>query len=803
VSRLFKYGRFKTFPLPFSGDASHRSQGGEKESRWGQRCSLERFMCTVSVMKRDVWYSLDRLYKKNAGYNVCVEERSTRMSIQIFVSYERLSGSAIADQMYAFFKGKYDASRQSFRPFLDKDTYGADDWWINICENIRGRSHFLALLSIGYMKSPYCLEEIHFANRTCANIIPVLIDSGLQPAEAEKFLKKMAKLAGKTPPQTIQIIDCSEAAQHGMIDNDGLNNIWIAVNRHPPQEFDRRYQLQLPRKPIVPEEAIENLKVSLSDDIILDSANILRELRALSFKEAFLDEVEEFIEKLGSKYDQFSLDEIREIEYIRKRLFSTHDVRSTMLGEAARRLGISSIYPSRNAVRDDIRDAINPNLTKNILLLGVSLNDFERAAGDFNDSWQAIRHLVEDAVKNSTQESQYEKGRANPEKISIKILIAHPYSMGAVLRSKSEDKNLSPDQRRLTGEVLRTAGQLNAMQQELRKRGVDSIELEAKLYITAPILFLCWTDNKSFVQQYYFWDKHEAATMPILAYEAGDTTGQRVHKQLQHHFEWIWKHASVPVGDFIAGHQHGVDTGLYQGGALNVYASNDEARERMLYLLKTAERRVWIQGITLYSFFGRNQELSKAFEIVVRKGLDTRVLLLDPMSDQAKYRSYREYLIQQEQQNAESVSYTEYLSQELYEEMFLKLHSEIVQKAIRHLKNVAHSPHFEYRLFDSAPACFLMVVDDHVIVEQYHYGNRVEENDSTSQPVLGKDMPKIEYGPKIPEIFLATEGESVEAINPVVMDEKFFEAESHSGSLSHVLIDHFEYAWETAHTPTR
>ena len=65
----------------------------------------------------------------------------------------------------------------------------------------------------------------------------------------------------------------------------------------------------------------------------------------------------------------------------------------------------------------------------------------------------------------------------------------------------------------------------------------------------------------------------------------------------------------------------------------------------MLWLLQHAKRRVYIQGITLRSFFD-GKVLNRAInELVERGNVEIKILLLDPQSDQARYRSYREYLL--------------------------------------------------------------------------------------------------------------------------------------------------------------
>jgi hypothetical protein len=57
---------------------------------------------------------------------------------------------------------------------------------------------------------------------------------------------------------------------------------------------------------------------------------------------------------------------------------------------------------------------------------------------------------------------------------------------------------------------------------------------------------------------------------------------------------------------------------------------------------------------------------------------------------------------------------------------------------------VSGNSRFQVRIYDSAPACFLLVIDDTVFVEQYHYGKLVPGQDEYPV-VLGKNMPPVEY----------------------------------------------------------
>jgi hypothetical protein len=170
---------------------------------------------------------------------------------------------------------------------------------------------------------------------------------------------------------------------------------------------------------------------------------------------------------------------------------------------------------------------------------------------------------------------------------------------------------------------------------------------ECRLYRLPPILFLCWVDSVCYVQQYHFWSARDNRTpMPVLKFRklSESATTYPYHKEMEHHFDWIWENASIPVTDYLEAAVVGTDRGTHQCGAVNVYTDPNKASDRIAYLLKRARTKVSIQGISLNSFF-KPGALREAISSVLENGImELQVFLLNPDSDQAKYRSYRERL---------------------------------------------------------------------------------------------------------------------------------------------------------------
>jgi hypothetical protein len=216
------------------------------------------------------------------------------------------------------------------------------------------------------------------------------------------------------------------------------------------------------------------------------------------------------------------------------------------------------------------------------------------------------------------------------------------------------------------------------------------------------------------------------------------------HSEMEQHFDWIWEHASISVHDYLDGEEVGTDEGINQCGGVNVYTDPRKASARIIYLLKKARERVSLQGISLHSFF-RPGELREAISGLLEQGeVAVDVLLLDPDSLQAQYRSYREQLFISEDQTFE-----QYLEQKQHEK------SELFHDTLRTIEHIRHmvedirrrkagttwEPRLTVALYASAPACFLLRIDDRMLVEQYHYGKIAPQTRS----ILGKDMPLFEY----------------------------------------------------------
>ncbi len=399
--------------------------------------------------------------------------------------------------------------------------------------------------------------------------------------------------------------------------------------------------------------------------------------------------------------------------------------------DAMMRSSIQRLYESRRAAAEDItREAIEPATSK-IRLIGISLNDFAAAGAPLNKAWKELERRIRSGAQAES-----------PSPLDVKILIVDPECFGAQLREVGENREAGAVKGRLEADVIATAKLLRNLQRDVAAISKSKqVTFECKVYRLPPILFLCLTDSCAYVQQYYFWATRDSDTsIPVLRYgrTAGDQAGG-VYKGMEDHFDWIWKNCAVSVDDFVAGTEVGTDRAVYQADIFNMFNGDGVGRKRILQLIRCAKKRIFVQGITLHSFFAPGDllnEMSKAVE----RGVDVRVLVLDPDSEQAVYRSYREQLFVDE-----TLDFRGYRTSGLHQSSQLWRDTD---QSLKQMRTVFVEPptNFQARLYASAPSCFMLLADDALLFEPYHYGKVLPRDHHGGAPViLGKDMPLFEF----------------------------------------------------------
>jgi hypothetical protein len=450
------------------------------------------------------------------------------------------------------------------------------------------------------------------------------------------------------------------------------------------------------------------------------------------------------IENMLSKYDEFRLANEDRLSLHDKTILETIKSHDECVQNEIEKISYSSsslialsnvyvsrIYEKRTEAGEDIIEAIQSNDNDNIQIIGISLNDITRDEDTvFHKIWKFIDKLISDEKEN--------------RKIRIRILLIDPSSEGAFLRAESEEIEGRPS--RLYKDVW--ASMENFQIAKIRSK--TNIDFDVRIYRTPPILFMIRTNSVSFVQQYYFRPSHEAnVSIPILRFYKPDISEKRsVHDELENHFDWIWKSASVSIDDYIIRFNRGIFRACKDANITNIYfqerlkevEDNEKSRiGRLLYLIGETKHRLWIKGITLNSYFSMDSELYKVIKkICLKKDIDVRILLLDPNCEQANIRSFKEFLLKHKESKLSDFNTDERERERLYREANVTIDN-IVNGLLPSLPNDAIE-NIKIGFYSSAPEAFLLLTDDYVLVEQYHYGQIVADTG-----ILGGNVPLIEY----------------------------------------------------------
>ncbi len=406
--------------------------------------------------------------------------------------------------------------------------------------------------------------------------------------------------------------------------------------------------------------------------------------------------------------------------------------------KAMSELNILQIYAKRQDAGADIEQDIQAPGISRIYVIGISLNDFVGGDRYFNTIWTKLQRYV-------TGESALPKGTSQ---LDIKILIVDPHCYGAHLRSFGENRRPGGSLSRLYNDVAGMINDLGALEETAQqKQHQTNVSFAFRLYRIPPQLFLFATDKVSYIEPYYFWStRAPEASMPLIRCSSGQSTDTnrviQLHTGMHEHFQLLWEYASVPSSAYREEHAIGADEGQYQCGIVNIFQDHHEAKPRLLWLLQRAKKRIFIQGISLKSYFdgyALNAAINEHLEDSASP-VEFRVLLLNPDGEQAKYRSYREYLLNNPQMKRE----------DYWSDLGLHERSDLYRDTRRtieriHTMNSRNNRKIDFRLYDSAPACFMLLIDDIVLIEQYHYGSMHSHPLTTVNIILGADTALVEY----------------------------------------------------------
>jgi|GEM_PF-2864624 len=548
--------------------------------------------------------------------------------------------------------------------------------------------------------------------------------------------------------------------------------ILIALSRafHLPPPFDN----------ILMEIAVALMAVGLIhvlDHVTLipqTAKSIERQSREV-FKAEVKSVAEDIVASVSKQTHEATGKTVKALDSARDRLLASSEEASLILQRQVESIKVMedsnliSIFQSRSASAERIRITISTSTS--VRIMGVSLNEFVRSDhSPLRDAWHDIVAGIRAGSKTA------------------EILLIDPYCHGAVLRSFAETSDTESVVGRLETDVLDAANYFRRIRSEL---GANASRLKIKLYNLVPTTFLCQVENTTFVQYYHFWSERLAGCpVPLFQYRKKGH-GQRglcMHTEMGRHFEFIWKYASMDLDEFLPTPSRGLDWGAHVSGMSAVYVDRDRPNVRMREEINSSNR-IWMQGITLKTFFS-DPALANALRAKIAAAderTDIRILVLDPDSEQAKQRAYREFQLS----FGSAVSFTDFVKHD-YGNSKLFIDWRETQLNIRRMigdnRGAARVAVMKYA---SAPHMFVLIGDRRAFVEQYSYGKLPDEpSDVREDRILGSDMPLIEYAA------------SLEPVYSAVIHDIVAKGDAESRQLRPqpfpLLESHFRYAWTLA-----
>lgn len=412
---------------------------------------------------------------------------------------------------------------------------------------------------------------------------------------------------------------------------------------------------------------------------------------------------------------------------------------------AMQEVDLVRLYKNRNEASEDIKKTIESTLKSEdprIRIIGISLNDFTR--DDNSALYQAWKHMY-DYIKNKKNINY------NQKEADIKLLVINPDSMGAFLRAGAENTK-DYNATRLFRDVETALMNFENLYKEFANK---NLSFQAKVYNTSPILYLVWTPNAAFVQQYFFRPRHQMnINIPVQKYvnlRKDNSEVSSIHEELEFHFDWIWQKSSFSVTEFLTEKKHGNDLALRESNIKNIYYDFKNLNQnRILFLIKNAKERLWLKGISLHSFFRKGSPLYNAIWNACKQDkLDIRILVIDPDCPQATIRSFKEFNLIDKTVKYEYFKDNNELirSGDLFQDTTKSI--EQIQRLKTDIKNKKCNIEFEAKKYFSAPEAFMLFADDIVMVEQYHYGKiPLKDADESDSRILGGDVPVFEYSKK-------------------------------------------------------
>jgi Helix-turn-helix domain len=414
---------------------------------------------------------------------------------------------------------------------------------------------------------------------------------------------------------------------------------------------------------------------------------------------------------------------------------SALDLHSRTASEAVlTRVGASGFFTDTEDMATEMSRALaDPSLTE-VRLLGLSLSNWFGGRGRHRGTdWPGQR--LERLLLGK------EAGPARTGGIRVRVLLIDPSCLGLRLLTYGAGRDTSEELERLRNEIGETAQHLSRLSGDIARHTSNSLQL--RFSRTVPPFFLFATQQSAFTRPYYqglATDSDASAAAAVWHFSTDSSPYQATCR----HFDTVWDADSVPSDELLRHKSIGTDRGISESGIVNIYTNRVSAQERIEWLVAHAKDRVWVQGVSLSHHL--NPPLEEIMLSLLRRpSVDTRVLILDPDSDQAVRKSYRDYLL--DQKDGAAADYASYAQdKDCHKSSLIYEKLRYSTQRFARMSAGAAAGNFHVRHYACAPTSYVLIADHHALIEQFHYGKPVSAEDSIqAQLQLAREMPLIEY----------------------------------------------------------
>jgi len=424
-------------------------------------------------------------------------------------------------------------------------------------------------------------------------------------------------------------------------------------------------------------------------------------------------------------------------------------------------LNISKIFSRRSLIEYNDINFLS-SYKGPLKIVGILPSDFDDIIYSLpGKTWKLKDILVEGTNIRSGDENENK----------INILILAPFSSGTYL------KNNSIESYNLYTKVYKSLEELTTLLSGLTPEQKKKVDI--RLCHSFPISRMLLTDKFAFVQPNILHNEiyDPKKLIPLFKFEKKSDDDDEIFNDLENHFKTIWKYDSMSLDEFIH-HEVGTHFALNQMKSYNIYIPRSQELEkkfdpfeRMKYLINNTKEILWIKSVSARLLFHKtsnndsNKTLYDELEEKINTIKDVRILLIDPECENAKMRSYREYILDNHQNgndisyNNLNTSYEDFKNSEYalnnFQPPVLLSHTKTsiirAKKLIHELEKKKKSLNdisiinesFYVRKYTSPPDSAFIITDTVALFEPLHYG--MIQNNNNNDKILSGHMPMHEF----------------------------------------------------------